>query len=63
MAATFNEIGVECVTATLVESVDVSKNIDHKIVKTNLGAFDSGTSLIRRSSLASKDAARHWIPH
>lgn len=43
MAATFNEIGVECVTATLVESVDVSKNIDHKIVKTNLGAFDSGT--------------------
>lgn len=42
MAASFNEIGVECVTAALVESVDVTKNIDHKIVKTSLGAFDSG---------------------
>jgi len=42
MPASFNEIGVECVTATLVESVDVSKNIDHKIVKKNDGAFDSG---------------------
>ena len=42
MGASFNEIGVECVSATLVESVDISKNIDHKIVKKNDGAFDSG---------------------
>ena len=42
MAATFNEIGVECVTAALVESVDVTKTIEHKIVKTSVGAFDSG---------------------
>jgi len=42
MPATFDQIGVECVSATLVESVDVSKNIDHKIVKKNDGAFDSG---------------------
>ena len=42
MAATFEEIGVECVTATLVESVDVTKSIDHKIVKKNDGSFDSG---------------------
>lgn len=42
MSASFNEIGVECVSATLVESVDVVKNIDHKIVKTNLGEFEQG---------------------
>jgi hypothetical protein len=43
MASSFNEIGIECVTASLVESVDVTKSIEHKIVKTNLGGFDSGT--------------------
>lgn len=42
MPATFDQIGVACVSATLVESVDVNKVIDHKIVKKNDGAFDSG---------------------
>ena len=42
MPATFDQIGVECVSALLVESVDVSKSIEHKIVKKNDGAFDSG---------------------
>lgn len=42
MPASFDTIGVDCVSATLIESVDVSKNIEHKIVKKNDGAFDSG---------------------
>jgi hypothetical protein len=42
MPAAFNEIGVKCVTATLVESVDVQKQIEHKILKKNDGAFETG---------------------
>ena len=73
MGAAFNEIGVECVTATLVESVDVSKNIEHKIVKKNDGAFDSGNkfdptfefSVKGRGSASESDlgtAAAAYIP-
>jgi hypothetical protein len=42
MPATFNEIGVKCVTAALVESVDVQKQLEHKIIKKNDGAFETG---------------------
>lgn len=42
MPALFNEIGVKSVTAVLVESVDVQKQIEHKIVKNNDGSFESG---------------------
>ena len=42
MPATFDEIGVGTVTGALVESVEVSKKLDHKIVKKSTGAFDSG---------------------
>lgn len=42
MPAAFNEIGVKCVTAALVESVDVQKQIEHKIIKKNDGAFETG---------------------
>lgn len=42
MPASFNTIGVECVTAALIESVDVSKSIEHKIVKTSTGGFEAG---------------------
>ena len=42
MPAAFNEIGVKCVTAALVENVDVQKQIDHKIVKKNDGTFETG---------------------
>lgn len=43
MPATFTDIEVKCVTALLVESVDVTKQIDHKIVKKTDTTFDSGT--------------------
>ena len=42
MAAAFNEIGVDCVSAVLVESADVEKLIEHKIVKANDGGFSTG---------------------
>lgn len=42
MPAAFNEIGVKCVTAALVESVDVQKQLEHKIVKKSDGAFETG---------------------
>jgi hypothetical protein len=42
MPAAFNEIGVKCVTAALVESVDVQKQLEHKIIKKNDGAFEMG---------------------
>ena len=42
MPAAFNEIGVKCVTAALVESVDVQKQIEHKILKKSDGAFETG---------------------
>jgi hypothetical protein len=42
MPASFNEIGVKCVTAALVESVDVQKQLEHKIIKKNDGAFETG---------------------
>ena len=42
MPAAFNEIGVKCVTAALVESVDVQKQLEHKIIKKNDGAFETG---------------------
>ena len=42
MPAAFNEIGVKCVTAALVESVDVQKQLEHKISKKNDGAFETG---------------------
>ena len=42
MPAAFNEIGVKCVTAALVESVDVQKQLEHKILKKSDGAFETG---------------------
>ena len=42
MPAAFNEIGVKCVAAALVESVDVQKQIEHKIIKKSDGAFETG---------------------
>ncbi len=42
MPAAFNEIGVKCVTAALVESVDVQKQIEHKIIKKSDGSFETG---------------------
>ena len=42
MPAAFNEIGVKCVTAALVENVDVQKQVEHKILKKNDGAFETG---------------------
>ena len=33
MPAAFNEIGIKCVTAALVESVDVQKQLEHKIIE------------------------------
>jgi hypothetical protein len=42
MPAAFNEIGVKCVTAALVESVDVQKQLEHKIIKKSDGGFETG---------------------
>lgn len=42
MPAAFNEIGVKCVTAALVENVDVQKQLEHKIIKKSDGAFEAG---------------------
>lgn len=42
MPAAFNEIGIGSITASLVESLDVEKKIDHKVIKTNLGGFAQG---------------------
>ena len=42
MPAAFNEIGVNCVSAALVESVDVQKQLEHKILKKSDGAFEAG---------------------
>jgi hypothetical protein len=42
MPAAFNEIGVKCVTAALVESVDVQKQLEHKIIMKSDGAFETG---------------------
>lgn len=42
MPAAFNEIGVKCVNAALVESVDVQKQLEHKIIKTSDGEFEAG---------------------
>lgn len=42
MPAAFNEIGVKSISAALVESVDVQKQIEHKIIMKSDGAFESG---------------------
>ena len=42
MPATFNEIGVAAVTGALVESVEVTKQLEHKIIKRSDGTFETG---------------------
>lgn len=42
MPASFNNIGIGSISASLVESLDVEKKIDHKVIKKSDGAFDSG---------------------
>jgi hypothetical protein len=42
MPATFNNIGIGSVSASLIEALDVEKKIDHKVIKKSDGTFDSG---------------------
>ena len=42
MPAAFNEIGIGSITASLVESLDVEKKIEHKVIKTSAGGFAQG---------------------
>lgn len=42
MPAAFNEIGIGSITASLVETLEVEKKIDHKVIKTSLGGFAQG---------------------
>lgn len=39
MAAQFNELGVKCVSATLVESAEVSKSMEVKVIKNSDSSF------------------------
>jgi len=41
MPVTFNEIGVGSVSQSLVESVDVTKTVEHKVLKKSDGGFES----------------------
>jgi hypothetical protein len=42
MPAIFNEIGVKTVSAALCESVEVTKQVEHKVIKANDGGFAQG---------------------
>lgn len=42
MPATFNKIGVQSVTADLIESVEVTKSLDTKMIMSTEGGFGAG---------------------
>lgn len=41
MPVTFNEIGVGSVSGDLIESMDVTKTVEHKVLKRSDGGFES----------------------
>ena len=42
MATTFNKIGIQSVTAEFIESVEVTKSVDTKLIKSTDGGFGAG---------------------